>query len=582
MGEWYRMQAAGDGAEIDIFEEIGGWGINAKDFKRELEKMDRGGTIRVSINSPGGDVFDGLAIYGLLSERRERVEVEVYGLAASIASVIALAGRELYMREGTFFMIHDPWSLVIGDSEEMRHTANILDKIGDQILGIYAAHTALTDDELRAAMREETWYTADEAVEVGFAARVVGQKVAASINFTFLNQFRNAPVGGEKTQADESLIIEEETMENQVTEKPQAGNQPGNETGAAIQALEEKIGQVQASFEEKLASITVRPNTRRYGDDVNDAETLAFYDTLKEAIVNRGRFQAAADTIVTSDGIGIPVPAAQEILANLNRMSIMRRFGAEVRGTTAPQTRFTTVVDNSTPGFLPEDGDYSDTAEPVLVSLDLHKIPGRISITEEQAEDAVVEAMSILRRHAPIHIAKTENLGFLVGSGTGQPSGVTAGTASVTAAATGAVTFDELVQLDESLDPDWRWSVGSLENGDYVGPIYICNSATAEALRVLQDTNSNYFFRNHEENGMSELFGKPLIRNNNIPAMGANEKAITLVHPAAYLIGERRPQYAIQIGYDYNKHRTLMDFNVRVGGQVWDADGVAILQMAAT
>lgn len=576
--KWFQMRAYDDASvEIDIFDEIGLWGITAKDFKEELLEKDEGGPIKVSINSPGGDVFDGLAIYSLLAERRERVHVEVYGLAASISSIIALAGKDLTMRAGTFFMIHDPWSLVIGNSDEMRKTADILDKIADQIFGIYSERTALTDDELRAAMKNETWYGPQEAVEVGFASAVYGEKVAALVNFRFLDKFNNRPASLETVQTHE-IQEEEATMENVATENVQT-KESVQAKDERFSALESKIEEVRNSVDEKLASISVRPQVK---PDLKDEGAEWFYDALRTATSEKRPLQASADTITTSDGMGIPVAASEQILMNVNQMSILRKYGAEVRPAGAQSTRFATVVDSGSAGLISEGGSYSEKADPTLITMALYKLGGRFSLTEETDEDTFMDIYGVFQRYAARLIARAENAYFISGSGSSQPKGIDEESAAVTASGTAAVTFAELVELDESLDPEWRWHTGSVAEGNYQGPIYIVSSATAEALRVLQDSNSNYFFRNHEENGMQTLFGKPLVRDSNVADMGASAVSILLVHPAAYLIGERRPNLALKVGYDNDTHNVTWDFNERVGGEVWDTNGIALLQMAAT
>ncbi len=338
------------------------------------------------------------------------------------------------------------------------------------------------------------------------------------------------------------------------------------------------------NLEAKLDSIAIQPKVRPTFDGHEGKEW--FYDALREASANRGQgFKAEADAITTADGIGIPVAAANDIMINVNQMSYLRKYGADVRPAPAQSTRFSTVVDNGAAGLIAEGGSYTEKADPTLITLNLYKMGGRFSVTEESVQDtqSVAAMYGSFTKNAARLIARSENAYFISGSGSQQPKGIDEETASVTAAAHDAVTFAELVELDESLHPEWRWSLGSVAAGDYVGPIYLVSSSTAETLRVLQDGNSNYFFRNHEENGMQTLFGRPLIRDANVDNMGAvDKKAIILVHPAAYLIGERRPNLALKVGYDNDTHNVTWDFSERVGGQTWDTNGLAILQMAAT
>lgn len=193
---WYSINAKAEGVvEISIFDEIGFWGTTAKDFKREFDAVKDADSIVVSLNSPGGGFFDGMAIYQMLSAVRSKVHVEVYGIAASIASVIALAGSSLSVARGSYFMIHNPFTLAIGGAKELRDTANILDKMQGDLANLYAGKTGMSTDEAQSLMDAETWYTADEAYEAGFADEVpdygeVAARVTdlAPFNFTHTPQ----------------------------------------------------------------------------------------------------------------------------------------------------------------------------------------------------------------------------------------------------------------------------------------------------------------------------------------------------------------------------------------------------------
>lgn len=190
---WFRIvcQEEETEAEIDIFDEIGGWGISAKEFALGLKAVPRGKSIKVSINSPGGNVFDGLAIHNLLAERRAKVSTKVQGLAGSIASVIALAGHRCVMPANALMMIHDPTGFVVGDSEDMRQMAATMDKLRDQLAGVYAAKTGMDIDEVKSLMAAETWFTGREALEAGLADEVEEDVVVT--NRFDMSRFRNAP-----------------------------------------------------------------------------------------------------------------------------------------------------------------------------------------------------------------------------------------------------------------------------------------------------------------------------------------------------------------------------------------------------
>lgn len=191
---WFRAQASGDGtAEISIYDEIGAWGITAKDFQQELKALGGLTQIFMRINSPGGDVFDGLAIYNMLKRHRASVTVTVDGIAASIASVVAMAGDEVLMPANAMMMVHDPAGVVIGTSKEMRALAEALDKVKQSIVSAYVAKSGGDRDEIGQLMADETWLTADEAVDLGLADGIE-EPVRMAANFD-LSRFKHPPAG---------------------------------------------------------------------------------------------------------------------------------------------------------------------------------------------------------------------------------------------------------------------------------------------------------------------------------------------------------------------------------------------------
>lgn len=187
--DWFRIEAKSAGeTDVSIYDEIGFFGVTASQFTRELALISTP-TINLHLNSPGGDVFDGIAIYNALKAHKATVNVVVDSIAASIASVIAMAGDTVTMSRGSMMMIHEPFALVIGDSREMRKAAESLDLMGDSIAEIYAARAGKTREDWRDAMAEETWYSADDAVKAGLADRV-GEQATAKNTFD-LSIFRN-------------------------------------------------------------------------------------------------------------------------------------------------------------------------------------------------------------------------------------------------------------------------------------------------------------------------------------------------------------------------------------------------------
>lgn len=191
---WYaiRNKAPGE-TEISIFDEIGFFGISAERFVQDLAAVPADSRIHLRIHSPGGEVFDGTAIYHALLRHKGGVTVQIEGLAASMATVIALAGAPVKMAANGFWMIHNPAGGTFGESEEMRKMADLLDDIRDNIANIYAAKTGKPRDEILALMAAETWFTAAQAAEAGFVDEITEAVPLAACAFSRLKKFSAVP-----------------------------------------------------------------------------------------------------------------------------------------------------------------------------------------------------------------------------------------------------------------------------------------------------------------------------------------------------------------------------------------------------
>jgi ATP-dependent protease ClpP protease subunit len=191
MASWYGIRARGTGAEVAIYDEIGAYGVSAKGFLAELGALPEDTPVDLRLNSPGGSVFDAVAIYNALKRHEGPVTVWIDGIAASAASYIAMAGDEIVMPENAFLMIHDPAGLVMGTAEDMRAMAEALDKVKGSLVAGYAAKSGRTPEEVSALMAAETWFDAGDAVAQGFADRLV-EPVRIAAHFD-IGRFRNAP-----------------------------------------------------------------------------------------------------------------------------------------------------------------------------------------------------------------------------------------------------------------------------------------------------------------------------------------------------------------------------------------------------
>lgn len=222
--KWFRIngeisaEVKAEAVEIEIYDTIGkDWwsdkGVEAAEFAKELKKIPRGQEILVRVSSPGGSVNDGLLIYNLLAERRQNVVCQVDSVAASIASVIILAGREVKMPQNAKLMVHNPWTYAEGDARKMRQTAEKLDSYRDSIAVIYMQKTGKTKEEVCKWMDDETWMTGDQAKANGFCDSVTDEEpnFQACARFDFKG-FKHVPEQLKKPQAKEKSMEREQII----------------------------------------------------------------------------------------------------------------------------------------------------------------------------------------------------------------------------------------------------------------------------------------------------------------------------------------------------------------------------------
>ena len=191
--DWYKIEALSDDeSEIMIYDVIGWPFIDAAEFVRSLNEIKQG-KITVRINSPGGDVFDAMAIFNALASHKAKIVTRIESLAASSASFIALAGKERQAYKNAMIMIHEPWAVTAGNQYDFREIADILEKISGNMVDTYASNTSVGKREIKDMMKAETWLTAKEATEKGFIDSIVdGKSVKAQFD---LSIFANTPEG---------------------------------------------------------------------------------------------------------------------------------------------------------------------------------------------------------------------------------------------------------------------------------------------------------------------------------------------------------------------------------------------------
>ncbi len=261
--QWFSFRnEAGQTPELFIYDDIDDWwGVSAQSVVDQIRAMDAP-EINVRINCRGGMVFEGIAIYNALRLHKANVHISIEGLAASIASVIAMAGDSVTIAENAMMMIHNPYGWATGDAESMRKTAEVMDKIADSIAVSYTARTGKSIDELKALMDAETWFTAQEALDMGLVDQI-DEPVKAAACFD-LSRFTNAPDGFGQPP---------ENRQEQVQEEPPASAHETPEINAvAIAALCNEAGypeKTEAFLRDKLTEDEVKNRLATFGEIKN-------------------------------------------------------------------------------------------------------------------------------------------------------------------------------------------------------------------------------------------------------------------------------------------------------------------------
>lgn len=236
------MQAKEDQtADIYIYDEIGGWGISARRFTEDLISLGNLSHINLHIHSPGGEVFDGIAIYNQLKNHSATITVYIDGLAASMASVIAMVGDTVIMPKNAMMMIHKPWGVSWGDANDMREYADLLDKLENVLIPAYVAKTGKTTEEITAMLEQETWLDGDECVEHGFADKVIEPvKAMASLTSKRIEEFSSMP----------SAIKNQITPKNTTkpTQQPQPNSSPEPQPSASFADEQTRLNGIKDLF----------------------------------------------------------------------------------------------------------------------------------------------------------------------------------------------------------------------------------------------------------------------------------------------------------------------------------------------
>lgn len=244
---------------IDIYGEVY---ADDNSVKEQLANMQSAKEITVNINSVGGDVFTGISIYNMLKRHKAKIIVNVDGLAASIASVIAMAGDVIRMPSNSMMMIHNAMTMVAGNANDLRSTADLLEKVTDTLMSAYLDRSdKLERNELKALLDAETWLSAEEAKELGLIDEVItSKKIAACASKGELSMFNKVPASVLK------MVETPEEDDNQEVETEESSD------AERIESLETKVTKLEADVKKifELLESDEDDNTEQESEQINN------------------------------------------------------------------------------------------------------------------------------------------------------------------------------------------------------------------------------------------------------------------------------------------------------------------------
>lgn len=310
---WYSITNAADApTTVYIYSEIGEWGITADAFAREFNQIESD-AVDVRINSAGGSVFAGFAIHSILANSNKTITVYIDSLAASIASIIALAGDKIHIADKAYFMMHNPAGIVLGGSKDMQKTAKLLDQLTGTLADIYAQKSGKGREEIMQLMEDETWMDGQAAVDAGFADEVFKTaKIAASYD---LSAFANAPLN-QFSAPDAGPTKETKPMETPENKQPA----PQTFTAAEVEAIKAEViakiveadAKAKATEKQRITDITALGKAHAMADEANEAiaeskSVEAFKDSVIDSLsASNADLQKQVDKMAKDSGKPTP------------------------------------------------------------------------------------------------------------------------------------------------------------------------------------------------------------------------------------------------------------------------------------
>ncbi|MDR0530770.1 MAG: phage major capsid protein [Oscillospiraceae bacterium] len=493
-------------------------------FKSDL--ASGAGDITVIINSPGGDVFAAAEIYNALKDYPGKVTVKIDGMAASAASIIAMAGDEVLISPVSYMVIHNPSAIAIGDSEEMLKAKATLDEIKEGIINAYELKTGLARDEISRLMDLESCFNAKKAVDLGFADGILYTE--------HQSQNEQTPV-----------LFSRATVTNSLLQTINGGN--------------------------IMSDKPILSTPGAYNPGTTDTYAQAFWQALR----GRGITNVLAEGTDSAGGFLVPDEFSSELVVALQEQNIFRRIARIVK-TSREKLKVPVATVTGTAAWLDENEAVpeSDSAFGQIV-LNAYKLGTLMKASTELIEDAAFNIEAFIAAEFARRIAIKEEEAFCIGDGDSKPTGIFSaiGGAQVGATAASATTlsFDDTIELFYSLKPAYRSKAS-----------FVTNDSTLKLLRKVKDGNGQYIWQPAVKDGAPDtILGRPVLTSPFVPAIAAGASVMAFGDFSYYWIADRRDTRFKVLNELYAQNDQVGFFATeRVDGKLVLPEAIKLLNMA--
>jgi len=539
-----KMEVKDNDVELQILDYIGAYGVELKQVMQDLAPH-KGKNLKVIINSAGGSVAEGIGIYNFIKNNFQNVTTEVIGWAASISSIIFLAGTTRIMRGATFLVIHKPWTMLAGNADDIAKEIAVLDTIEEELVTIYQNNCALSRDEIKAMLSKETWINAAEAKDLGFATDVDESRdqVAALMTSEIANRYKLPE--GFKTVSDS--IVPPQTTKSSEPEPTLAPAENREDKEILMDHVPAKSA-APADLDVQNALTTSAP---AFSGPKYDKFRDYFKDVYNATLGNTATF--------------IP-KEIKEILDVVAEENVMRSLA--------------TVYQISGDGVVPvptlsaatwgTEGTTITANEPSMVGIAFSANPlqGKFTVTDAMLEDNFVNVAKLIRQAVGATLGEGELVGFLSGTGTGQPQGIFTKTADITTATSGTLTANELVAFLDSLETKYRKG----------NEVLLMHPSTLGFIRGLVDTSKKLDLNSADRN----LNGIRYVITSKAPAFAANTNVIVYGDlKRGYGIADRGNGLVQKLVPGSDALTSTLMYAERVDGKIIDASAFKVLKIKA-